>query len=124
MSELYEIIQGLCEEREITIARMCKEIQIPSSIVYELKSQRRDSISTKTALKIADYFGVSISYLFPSSSAIRNDTGAIGKEQKKDSPMIMDGKTFELVSLLDSLTSPNYDRAMNYIQYLISTQSQ
>lgn len=63
MSNLYSILSGLCAERGITAYRMCKDVGIQPSIMTDLKMGRRQSMKAETATKLADYFGVSVSYL-------------------------------------------------------------
>lgn len=89
MSELYNVLVGLCEERGITGYRMCKDVGIQPSIMTDLKMGRRSGLKADTAQKIADYFGVSVGYL-------------LGTEQEKK-PLINDDE--ELTEYLDELRS-------------------
>lgn len=59
MGTIYENIMDLCAERGIKGGRLCVEIGISKSTLTDLKSGKNQTISTKTAQKIADYFGVS-----------------------------------------------------------------
>lgn len=63
MSQLYENILGLCESRGITGYRMCKDLKIQPSIMTDLKMGRKKELSSRTANKIAQYFGVTVGYL-------------------------------------------------------------
>lgn len=63
MSELYKVLSGLCETREITGYRMCKDLGIQPSIMTDLKMGRRSGLKADTAAKIANYFNVSVDYL-------------------------------------------------------------
>ena len=63
MSQLYETILGLCESRNITGYRMCKDLKIQPSIMTDLKMGRKKELSSRTAHKIAQYFGVTVGYL-------------------------------------------------------------
>lgn len=60
MSNLYESIKSLCDERGVRGARMCADIGVSKSLMTELKMGRKTGISAATAQKIADYFGVSV----------------------------------------------------------------
>ena len=75
MGSLYETIVSLCERKNISGYRMCKDIGIQPSIMTDLKSERKKGLSAETAQKIADYFQVSVGYL-------------LGREEptKKDAP--------------------------------------
>lgn len=60
MGTLYESILSLCEEKGIKGGRMCGDLNISKSLMTDLKSGRKKSINAETALKIANYFQVSI----------------------------------------------------------------
>lgn len=59
---MYEKIQYLCDEKNIKLAHLCKEANIPKSTLSELKQGRTKTLSTSTLSKIANYFGVSLDY--------------------------------------------------------------
>lgn len=124
MSQLYKRIKGLCDNNGVTISKMCKEAHIPNSVIYELKSGKREGISMKTALKLAEYFSVPVEHFCP---PIVIDTSIVSgvvtdAMRQKEKPPTMDGKTFEMVTLLNQLTTENMAKALDYIQYLLSTQ--
>lgn len=73
MSNLYERIMALCNEKGITGAKMCTEAGISKGLLTDLKMGRRSGMSATTAQKIASYFGVSVGYL-------------LGKEEQKNKP--------------------------------------
>lgn len=73
MSNLYEKIYDLCEEKGIKGAKMCTDTGISKGLLTDLKMGRRTGVSAVTAQKIASYFGVSVGYL-------------LGKEDKKIEP--------------------------------------
>ena len=60
MSTLYERIMELCKEKGVSGSKMCLDLGMSKSTMSELKAGRTKSISTSTAQKIAEYFGVSI----------------------------------------------------------------
>lgn len=63
MSNLYNRLQELCEEKGVSGYRMCKDVGIQPSIMTDLKMGRRSSMKAETAQKVADYFGVTVGYL-------------------------------------------------------------
>ena len=63
MNDLYQIIDGLLKDRGISGAKMSSDLGMSRSFMTELRKGRAKSIKTETAKKIADYFGVSVSYL-------------------------------------------------------------
>jgi len=70
MSNLYDVLSTLCEEKGISGYRMCKDVGIRPSVMTDLKMGRRSGMRADTAQKIADYFGVTVGYL-------------LGEEQEK-----------------------------------------
>ena len=73
MSDLYNRIMSLCEEKNVSGYRLCKDIGIQPSILTDLKMGRQNGLSAKNADKMAAYFGVSVGYL-------------LGTDTKKRSP--------------------------------------
>ena len=63
MSDLYNRIMSLCEEKGVSGYRMCKDIKIQPSILTDLKMGRQSGLSAKNADKMAAYFGVSVGFL-------------------------------------------------------------
>ena len=63
MSNLYEKIIGLCEEKGIKGGKMCTDIGISKGTLTDLKMGRQAGVSIANAQKIASYFGVSVGYL-------------------------------------------------------------
>ncbi len=63
MNNFYRRVIGFCDERSISIYKMCKDVGISSSVMSEIKAGRRQGVSAATAEKMAKYFGVSLSYL-------------------------------------------------------------
>ena len=63
MSELYNRLSGLCEERGITGYRMCKDCGLSPSTMTDLKSGRKKTLNAESADRVAGYFGVSVSYI-------------------------------------------------------------
>ena len=63
MSNLYEIIEKLCEAESITITEMCRRANVPRGNLSDLLNNRQKSLSPKNLKKIADYFNVTIDYL-------------------------------------------------------------
>ena len=70
MSDLYNRIEALCNDRKISITTMCKESGTSRASLSDLKVGRKQSLSAETLSKISAYFGISVDYL-------------LGKENKK-----------------------------------------
>lgn len=63
MSDLYNRIAELCQNYGITITAMCRESGASRASLSDLKVGRKQSLSTETLDKIADYFGTTVDYL-------------------------------------------------------------
>ncbi len=64
MPKLYENILKLCDERAVSGGKMCNDLGLSRGLMTDLKMGRKNSISSNTAMKIANYFGVTVEYLF------------------------------------------------------------
>jgi len=64
MSILYENIKEACNRKGVTPSAMCLDLGMSKSIISDLKSERKKSLSTETLYKIATYLGVTSDSLF------------------------------------------------------------
>ena len=71
MSILYNRIEQLCNQQNLTIGKLCSNVAISRGNLSDLKSGRTKSLSSDKLKKIADYFSVSIDYLLGQN---KNDT--------------------------------------------------
>ena len=117
MSELYNRIMSLCEQKGVSGYRMCKDIVMQPSVLTDLKMGRQNGLSAKNADKIAAYFGVSVGYL-------------LGTETKKaptpEGERVIDDRKMKaafLGGLADGLSDEEideyWDDARDYIGYKI-----
>lgn len=60
MGTLYENITSLCTEKGIKGGKMCVDLSISKSLMTKLRDNPARQITSETAKKIADYFGVSV----------------------------------------------------------------
>lgn len=60
MADMYTIIENLCNERNISIAQMCRDTGLRQSVFSELKHGRTKNLSAKNISILANYFGVSM----------------------------------------------------------------
>lgn len=63
MCTLYERIMSLCKKKGVSGSRMCLDIGLSKSTLSDMKSGRKNGLSTGNAQKIAAYLGVSVGYL-------------------------------------------------------------
>lgn len=64
MKPIYERIQSLCKEHDTNITKLCAACNIPRASLSDYKNGRTKSLSAETLSKIADYFGVTVDYLY------------------------------------------------------------
>lgn len=60
MSNLYENIKELCDEKGVKPGKMCTEASVSKGLITDLKMGRKKTVHVETAKKIADYFGVTV----------------------------------------------------------------
>lgn len=60
MSNLYENIKELCDEKGVKPGKMCTEARVSKGLITDLKMGRKKTVHVETAQKIADYFGVTV----------------------------------------------------------------
>lgn len=73
MLPIYQRIEELCRKRGTNITAMCRECGITRSILTEYNSGRTKSLSAETLSKIAEYFGVSVDYLYGGEAPIPDE---------------------------------------------------
>ena len=86
MDDLYNRIEKLCQQAGVRVGTMCREIGIGTSVLADLKSGRKKSLSTVTISKIAGYFNVSIDYLLGADTE-KAPTREGGREMDDDALM-------------------------------------
>lgn len=60
---LYERLEFLCKYTNRTPADVCRAIGASKSLFTDLKTGRKSSVSLETAVKLADYFQISLDFL-------------------------------------------------------------
>lgn len=104
MGTLYETLLALCKEKGISGARMCTDIGLSKSLMTGLKKGRRSTVSTDTAQRIADYFGISVDQLLGS-----------GQKEKNSTPEGMELSETQSVAL-DLIMNMSEDQLKKFIQ--------
>lgn len=59
MADMYAIIENMCNDRNISIAQMCRDTGLRQSIFSDMKHGRTKNLSAKNIAILANYFGVS-----------------------------------------------------------------
>ena len=94
MPTLYQTIIKLCEDRAISGGKMCNDLNLSRGLITDLKMGRKSSVSAETAMKIANYFGVSVEYLFGSEKREKPATC------ESDEPGEIDKQIMQILSKL------------------------
>ncbi len=68
MSPIYERIEELCQKNGINVTALAKNCNIPRASLSDFKTGRKKSLSADTLSRIADYFKVSVDYLYGGES--------------------------------------------------------
>ena len=110
MSNLYETISYLCDSKGIKRGKMCEELHLSRGLMTDLKMGRKQTIALETAIKIADYFDISVSELM---------TGVRRKEPATISDDELDSEIFQLISVLHG---DRQKAAVDYLRFLVHEQ--
>ena len=102
---LYDKIQELCKNANLSVNKMCIKAGIRSSVLYDLKSGKKSDLTRKTAEKIATALEITVDELY-------------GKEKSPDAEAPRDKKYDEIFSLLASLPDEKIAEAVRYLKYL------
>ena len=63
MHNLYEVIENLCQQRNIRPGHLCSELGLSRGLMTDLKMGRRKTVKAETAGRLAAYFGVTVPVL-------------------------------------------------------------
>lgn len=63
MCTFYNRVQDLCKIKGVSGSRVCLDLGLSKSTLSDIKSGRKKGVSTDTAKKFANYFGVSLEHL-------------------------------------------------------------
>lgn len=116
MSDLYNRIMSLCEEKGVSGYRMCKDIKIQPSILTDLKMGRQSGLSAKNADKMAAYFGVSVGFLLGTETKKAPTDGEREIDDRKIKAAFLGGLAD---GLSDEEIDEYWDDARDYIGYKI-----
>ena len=107
MCTFYELVMKLSKERGISGSRACVDIGLSKSTLSDLKAGRKKSVSTETAQKFADYFGVTVGYLLG-----KEEKPTVTGEQKEipDQPELTeeDRELLEILKLIPADAKRNF----------------
>lgn len=97
MCSLYEKIQHLCDESNITISKMCSEAKVSRGAITDLKMGRTKTLSSSTLTKIAGFFDTSVDSLLGNEFSKQNEMPILNKKDELDIAKKLD-ETLELLN--------------------------
>ncbi len=103
MTGMYQRIEDLCHKKGVNITKMCTDCEIPRASLSDYKTGRKKTLSAETLSKIADYFGVSVDYLYGKST-----TQAVDEQSLKVALFGGDG----------DVTDEMWNEVRRYAQYI------
>lgn len=106
--EFYERIKYLAKEKGFSVCSLCKSAGVPTSVLYDIKSGRKQGLSRSTAEKIAAVLNVSVDELY-------------GKEKAPDAEA-SEAEFQEAINLLKQLSETERQNAIDYLKFLSSKQ--
>lgn len=134
MSELYNEINRLCKERNMTVTKLCQDTGITRSSLSELKMGRTKSLSSATINTIADYFQIPPDNLLrfvprkisavdlfsmPSTQKLAAALDEVAAaEEKKPTAETVDELTKIFAGLMSDFTDEEVREIRDYVQYL------
>ncbi len=73
METIYPRIEELCRKQGVTVTEMCRVCGIPRASLSDFKMGRKKSLSMDTLSKIAEFFGVSVDFLYGGESSVPDE---------------------------------------------------
>lgn len=115
MDNLYTRIIKLCESKQISGYRLCKDTGIQPSILTDLKMGRQCGLSARNASKIAEYFNVSVDYLINGIEKV-----TLSDESKDDFEKQLDGIDFALWGKVKHLSDAQKRDIIKFAEFIES----
>lgn len=103
---LYERIEQLCKRQSLSINKMCEKAGIRSSILYDIKSGKKQGVSRATAEKIANALRISVDELYGE------------KEKTPDAEAPRDIENAKFNELLATLPAEEQQKVYDYLQFV------
>lgn len=118
MSDLYERIESLCKELNTNITQMCRESGASRASLTDLKMGRKQTLSTSTLYKIAEYFGVSIDFLLGTEQKEKPTGTTDGQLPFAERREVLAGEGIRILLDADAkLTEEQLDDIVNFIEF-------
>lgn len=103
MSDLYKRIVKYCADKHVSPSKMCLDIGCSKSLMSDLNSGRKQTLSSTTLQKISDYFGITVDDLLGEKKEPDPQTGSLSPTKQR------------LLDAVDDLTDSQIDRLLGII---------
>ncbi len=97
---MYDIFEKLCEEKQVTPYRVCKETGITTATISNWKAGRYVPKQDKMK-KIADFFGVSVDYLMTGKEEATKEESVLTTRDRRDIAKDLDRIMVEIANEKD-----------------------
>lgn len=114
MCTLYNRINDLCKNRGVSASRMCLDLGLSKSTMSDMKSGRKKGVSAETALKIAEYFGITVDDLYGREPPQNIENPGIPKDTEVD-PI-----RAELLNLIEDATAAERKDYLDILRVFVS----
>lgn len=124
MYDLYETIKSECIKKGTTVSAMCTALGMSKSMMSDLHSGKKKSLSTESITKIAHYFGVTVDFLLDGeekTAAPKDDGEYVNGDPELTSYLEMLANRSEcrmLFSLAKDATKEDVELAVQMIEAL------
>jgi len=119
MSNLYEIIVALCNDRNTNPGKMCNDLKLSRGIITDLKMGRKKSLSAETFTKISNYFDVPIEFILGNQPF--EFWEEINSQRKKFIKLIHSPENNSLEIFDITVESIDYVPMVDFIRFIAST---
>lgn len=106
MFSLYERIEELCKKEKMSIAKMCTKAGVSSSVIYDIKSGRKQGLNRKTAEKLAEVLNITVDELY----------GETEKAPDAETPRAKENDEF--IKIFETLPEEKQQQVLDYLQYV------
>lgn len=104
----FDIYSDLCDKKGVSCKKAAEEMGLSNSVTTRWK-QRGSTPHGDTLKKIADYFGVSVSYL-------------VGEEQKESPAVPAEPKKAELMKLVQGMSDEDVSKALEMFKIMFGVE--
>lgn len=116
---MYERFEELCNKKNVTAYKVCKETGIQTSTISSWKKGRYIPKREKMS-KIASYFDVTVEYLMGEDEKPSEPTNIISDGQKNES--VISDEEIDLLNLFRKLNEEGKSKLLDYADDLVCSE--